>query len=144
MSKPLCGRVLFGTGACICSLAGMAAAASDRPAIGDDHDLMENAMIDDEDDLDDDELQQMLQDNEADAGAMTDTANTDWYGPCALTSEDAYYVMHMWPPCQSCVNKVTDWQDCNLYRTSMVMPLHTESALHDCAILPITSCILPR
>jgi len=55
------------------------AAASDGQANGDDKDLEENDMIDDEDDLDDDELQQMLQDNEADAGAMTDTANTDWY-----------------------------------------------------------------
>lgn len=65
----------------------MAAAASDGQANGDDNDLIENDMIDDEDGLDNDELQQMLQDNEADAGAMTDTANTDWYGPCALTSE---------------------------------------------------------
>ncbi|KAL0048485.1 hypothetical protein WJX82_004269 [Trebouxia sp. C0006] len=52
--------------------------ASDGQADGDDNDLIENDVIDDEDDLDDDELQQMLQDNEADAGAMTDTANTDW------------------------------------------------------------------
>ena len=65
----------------------MAAAASDRQANRDDTDLIENDMIHDEDDLDDDELQQMLQDNEADAGAMTDTANTDWYGPCGLTSK---------------------------------------------------------
>ncbi|DBA76384.1 TPA: hypothetical protein ACH3X1_010091 [Trebouxia sp. C0004] len=55
-----------------------ASIASDGQADGDDNDLIENGMIDDEDDLDDDELQQMLQDNEADAGAMTDTANTDW------------------------------------------------------------------
>ena len=57
----------------------MVAAASDGQANGDDTDLIENDMIDDEDGLDDDELQQMLQDTEADAGAMTDTANTDWY-----------------------------------------------------------------
>ncbi len=65
----------------------MAAADFDRQANEDDTDLIENDMIDDEDDLDDDELQQMLQDNEADAGAMTDTANTDWYGPCTLTPQ---------------------------------------------------------
>ena len=57
----------------------MAAAASDGQANGDDNDLIGSDMIDDEDGLDNDELQQMLQDTEADAGAMTDTANTDWY-----------------------------------------------------------------
>lgn len=55
-----------------------ASAAFDEQADEDDTDLIGDDVTDDEDSLDDDELQQMLQDNEADAGAMTDTANTDW------------------------------------------------------------------
>ena len=108
----------------------MAAAASDGQADGDDNDLIENDMIDDEDDLDDDELQQMLQDNEADAGAMTDTANTDWYGPCALTSE-VCIARHAHMTTMSEMCQRSPRQDCNLWRTSMGMQLHTKSALHD-------------
>ena len=41
--------------------------------------------LEDQDELGDEELQSMLQDDDASAGAITDTANTDWYlrkNPC--------------------------------------------------------------
>lgn len=39
--------------------------------------------LEDEDEIGDDELQSMLQDDDSSAGAITDTANTDWYMSCA-------------------------------------------------------------
>lgn len=45
--------------------------------LGDD-DLDTEAADEGPDDIDDDEMQSMLQDDEASAGAMTDTANTEW------------------------------------------------------------------
>lgn len=124
----------------------MAAAASDRQANGDDTDLIDNDMFDDEDGLDDDELRQMLQDNEANAGAMTDTANTDWCGPCV---SEVCIVRHAHVATMSRL-----FQESHLpYKTgktatctgqSMVMQLYTKSAQHDSAIPLITSCNLPR
>lgn len=41
--------------------------------------LEEEEELEGQDDLDDDELQSMLQDDDDSPGAITDTANTDWY-----------------------------------------------------------------
>lgn len=59
----------------------------------------------DQDELGDDELQSMLQDDEASAGAITDTANTDWYPcknahpSCASVLCDHWHksIPHLWP-----------------------------------------------
>lgn len=41
--------------------------------------MEEEEELEGQDDLDDDELQSMLQDDDDSPGAITDTANTDWY-----------------------------------------------------------------
>lgn len=122
----------------------MVAAASDGQANRDHNDLEENDMIDDGDDLDDDELQQMLQDNEADAGAMTDTANTDWCGPCALTFKVCMlHHTHLATMPGLCQESHLPYKTATCAGQAWSCSF-TKATLHDCVILPTMSCILSR
>lgn len=54
----------------------------DRPGEDEEDDLeTTQEELEDQDEVGDDELQSMLQDDDDSAGAMTDTANTDWSAP---------------------------------------------------------------
>ena len=61
-----------------------------------------------QDDLGDDELQSMLQDDDDSAGAITDTANTDWY----LHSPKAASLPSMFVPCYLAYCNIS-WHFCD-------------------------------
>ncbi len=120
-----------------------AVAALDEQAEGDDNELddqIEDDEVSDQDDLDDDELLQMLQDNESSAGAMTDTANTDWYAACAVTSKPYNACpppVAVMPGSQQ-THKLTYTRLLkNLRKTCKVMQLHAD--LHDSALPCVSS-----
>lgn len=70
--------------------------------LDDDADLEPDTVeeeLEGQDDLDDDELQSMLQDDDDSPGAITDTANTDWYlhsYKAAHRSTAQHLFYHLW------------------------------------------------